>query len=82
MENQELLKRIVCDPRIMVGKPTIKGSRLTVAYILQLLAHGVPKEKILADYPHISEQDIQACMLFASRAMDDISFMPVDQETA
>ena len=40
MKNQELLERIALDPRLMVGKPVVKGTRLTVEYILNLLAHG------------------------------------------
>jgi len=40
MNDQQLLERIACDPKVMVGKPVIKGTRLTVEYILNLLAHG------------------------------------------
>ncbi len=49
----------------MVGKPTIKGTRLTVDFILSLLAHGSTVEDILAEYRGVAREDVQACLLFA-----------------
>ena len=51
MNNEELLERITINPKIMVGKPVIRGTRLTVEYILGLLAHGISIEEILDEYP-------------------------------
>jgi uncharacterized protein (DUF433 family) len=77
MSEQELLKRIVVNPDVMTGKPVIKGTRLTVEYILNLLAHGATIEEILEEYQGITPEDIQACLLFAARSLADTSFMPL-----
>ena len=67
MSDQQLLERVVCDPKVMVGKPVIKGTRLTVEFILNLLAHGSTVEEILDEYEGLAAEDIQACLLFASQ---------------
>lgn len=77
MSDDQLLERIASDPRILAGKPVIKGTRLSVDYILNLLAHGSTAEEILAEYDGLSPEDIQACLLFASRALADTEFMPL-----
>lgn len=75
MEN--LLNRIVLDPKIMVGKPTIKGTRITVQLILGLLSQGATPEELIAEYPHITKADIYACLLFAHNALEDLEFVPL-----
>lgn len=80
MTDQQLLSRISLDPKIMVGKPTIKGTRLTVDFILNLLAHGATFEEICVEYAGIAAEDIQACLLFASQSLADTSFMPLAAE--
>lgn len=80
MPEQELLKRIAIDPKIMVGKPVIKGTRLTVEYILNLLAHGATIKEILDEYPGLAHEDVQACLLFASRSLESLTFMPLVAE--
>lgn len=82
MNDQELLKRIVCDPEIMVGKPTIKGTRLTVEFILNLLGHGSSFQEIIDEYAGLAPEDIQACLLFASHSMADTAFMPLIERSA
>jgi len=67
MSDQQLLGRIACDPKVIVGKPVIKGTRLTVEYILNLLAHGATTEDILDEYEGLTRDDVRACLLFASR---------------
>lgn len=52
------LKRITVDPRVMVGKPVIRGTRIPVALILKMLAQGIPVEEILREYPRLEEADI------------------------
>jgi uncharacterized protein (DUF433 family) len=76
----ELLKRISVNPKVMVGKPVIHGTRLTVEFILGLLAQGDTIEDILAEYPALVKEDIQACLLFASRSLQDVDFMPLSVE--
>ena len=81
MTDEDLLDRIVVNPKVMVGKPVIRGTRLTVTLILNLLAHNMTVNEILAEYPGLVTEDIQACLLFAKTAMDDITYMPLILET-
>jgi uncharacterized protein (DUF433 family) len=82
MIDQELLERIILNPKVMAGKPVIKGTRLTVEYILNLLAHGATPEEILAEYEGLTREDIQACFLFATKSLGDTDFMPLIIEAA
>ena len=82
MSDQQLLERITLDPKIMVGKPVIKGTRLTVEYILNLLAHGATTEEILEDYEGLTQEDLQAWFLFATKSLESTAFMPLTAETA
>ncbi len=59
------LQRITINPNICHGKPTIRGSRMMVATILELLASGMLYEEILEDYPHLEQADIYACLQYA-----------------
>jgi uncharacterized protein (DUF433 family) len=77
MKDEQLLSRITLSPGVMVGKPVIKGTRLTVEYILGLLAHGATASEILDEYPGLAPEDIQACFLFASKSLQDTEFMPL-----
>lgn len=76
MSDQQLLERVTLDPRVMVGKPVIRGTRLTVEYILNLLAHGATLEEILEEYEGLTREDIQACLLFATRANEPLWRIP------
>jgi uncharacterized protein (DUF433 family) len=82
MTEQQLLERITLDPKVMVGKPVIKGTRLTVEYILHLLAHGATVTEILEEYKGLMPEDIQACLLFATKSLANTSFMPLVVEPA
>ena len=79
-KDEQLLERIAVNPKVMAGKPVIRGTRLTVEYVLNLLAHGATVEEILVEYPGLSREDIQACILFASKALEDTDFMPLTVE--
>ncbi|OGO33470.1 MAG: hypothetical protein A2W35_07785 [Chloroflexi bacterium RBG_16_57_11] len=81
MDENLLLERIAVNPKVMVGKPVIRGTRLTVEYILGLLAHGATAEEILQEYVGLTRDDIQACLLFATRTLQDTDFMPLTIET-
>ena len=78
----QLLARISVDPRIMVGKPVIAGTRLTVEYILGLFAHGATIEDVLDEYEHLTVEDIQACFLFASKSLEQVALLPLAVEQA
>ena len=82
MKDQQLLERVTLDPRVMVGKPVIKGTRLTVEYILNLLAHGASVTEIIEEYKGLTPEDIQACFLFATKALENTTFMPLAAEAA
>ena len=82
MKDEQLLKRITINPKVMVGKPVIRGTRLTVEYILNLLAHGATMEEIIQEYKGLSHEDIQACILFATKALESTDFMPLITESA
>jgi uncharacterized protein (DUF433 family) len=81
MKDELLLNRIILDSKVMVGKPVIRGTRLTVEFILNLLAHGTPVTEILDEYNGLTQEDIQACLLFATRSLENTAFMPL-AETA
>ncbi len=76
MEKSELLKRITMNPKVMVGKPVISGTRLTVQHIVGLLASGMTENEIVSEYEGLTHDDIQACLLFATEALEDTTFVP------
>ena len=59
------LQRITINPNVCHGKPTIRGSRMMVATILELLASGMSYEEILEDYPYLVQEDIFSCLRYA-----------------
>lgn len=71
MIKENLLKRITVNPKVMVGKPTIRGLRITVEQILKALAGGVKAEELLEDYPELEKEDIQAAILYASELVNE-----------
>jgi len=64
----------------MVGKPVIKGTRLTVEFILNLLAHGATIAAITKEYHGVTVDDIRACILFASKSLECTTVMPLAAE--
>jgi|LakMenEpi03Aug12_release.lakeMendotaPanAssembly.Ray.scaffolds.fasta_scaffold263752_3 uncharacterized protein (DUF433 family) len=82
MQDQQLLERITINPQVMVGKPVIRGTRLTVQYILNLLAHGATIDEILDEYQGLTLEDIQACFLFATKSLANSDFLPLTPELA
>lgn len=71
------MDRITIDPEVMVGKPVIKGTRITVQLIIQLLANGATETEILNDYPDLKKEDIKAALLYASECLVREEFIPV-----
>jgi uncharacterized protein (DUF433 family) len=66
MTEKELLRRVTVNPKIMLGKPVIKGTRLTVEIIVEKLAYGATIEDLQKDYPFLKEDDIRAALLYAA----------------
>ncbi len=80
MTNQELLTRITINPKVMAGKPVIRGTRLTVEFILNLLAHGATMDEVIKEYQGLKVEDVRACILFATKSLETIVFMPLVTE--
>jgi len=62
-----LLERITQEPDKLAGKPCIRGLRISVSQILGMLGDGLSAEEILADFPYLESEDIQACLVYASQ---------------
>ncbi|BBO18570.1 conserved hypothetical protein [Candidatus Brocadia pituitae] len=72
------MERITVNPKILGGKPIIKGTRITVAFILELLASDVSEEEILKDYPHLTAEDIHACLRYAARSCKNEIYLELE----
>jgi uncharacterized protein (DUF433 family) len=70
-------ERITIDPNILVGKPVIKGTRLAVEFVIELLAQGWTEQQVLENYPGIVDEDIHACLAYASAALRDEKVYPL-----
>ncbi len=70
MNKHNLLNRITFNPKVLAGKPIIRGLRISVAMILELLAKGATTEEILEDYPELEPEDIQAALFYAYQLVD------------
>lgn len=68
---------IVVDSKILTGKPVIRGTRIAVELIVDLLASGWSHEQILASYPHLTEDDIRACLAYASELLHEEKVYPL-----
>ncbi len=66
---EEWKKRIELNPKVMVGKPVIKGTRITIDFLLELLAHGWTYEKVLKNYPQLKNEDIRAALEYSAQAL-------------
>lgn len=61
--------RIAVDPGVLVGKPVIKGTRIAVEFVIDLMARGWTTEQILREYDHLTTEDIRACLKYASELL-------------
>ena len=75
MRKQQLLDRISTAPRVMAGQPCVRGTRLTVHHILNVLAFGTTVDELLAENDGLTRDDISACLLFASQVLANTSFV-------
>ena len=73
-------ERIVVDPEIVAGKPAVKGTRLAVEFIVDLLAQGWPQTEIMRNYPGVTEEDIRACLNYASAVLRAERVYPLPAE--
>jgi uncharacterized protein (DUF433 family) len=72
-----LSERIVVDPEILAGRPVIRGTRLAVEFILELLAAGQTEEDLLTSYPGLTREDILACLSYASYLAHEYKAYPI-----
>jgi uncharacterized protein (DUF433 family) len=75
-------ERIISDPDILVGKPTIKGTRLAVDFLLERLADGWSEDDLLESYPRLTKQDLQAVFAYASESLKDGLFIPAPRSSS
>lgn len=76
----DLLKRIHVDPKVMVGKPVIRGTRITVEHIMNELALGLSEEKIADMYPRLTVEDVRAACAYASALLSGERVTPLAAE--
>jgi uncharacterized protein (DUF433 family) len=69
MNSTQLLKRVVSNPKVMLGKPVIKGTRLPVALIVEKVAYGATLEELRIDYPFLTDDDVRAALLYAAKRL-------------
>ena len=74
---QKLLNRVVVDPKIMVAKPIIKGTRIPVDTIVRQLAEGMTVKDILEDYPQLKKEDIKAALIYCAEIIEGESIIPL-----
>jgi uncharacterized protein (DUF433 family) len=77
-----MVERITANPNILGGKPIIQGTRISVEFILDLLASQVSEEGILEDYPHLTKEDIHACLRYAARSCKNEIYVELEPVTA
>ena len=69
--------RIAVDPKILVGKPLIRGTRIAVSFVLELKAAGWSDEQLVANYPGLTTEDIRACLAYAKELLDQERVYPL-----
>lgn len=74
------LSRVVTNPKVMLGKPVIKGTRITVEILLKKLAQNLSAGEILKDYPQLTEEDIKAAVDYAASTIEGESIYPIPQK--
>lgn len=77
MTNDRWQERITVNPAVLVGKPTIRGMRISVEQVLRSLAAGVAEEDLLQDYPELEQADLQACLAYAAERVSEERVYPV-----
>jgi len=74
-----LLERIEINPKVMVGKPVIKGTRIPVELVLKMLSQEISTEELLEEYPHLTKEDIQAALAYAALALEVEEVLPLER---
>jgi len=77
LNNEELLSRITVNPKVMLGKATIRGMRITVEQILRALAGGVSEQELLEDYPKLEKEDFHAVFAYVAELVEQEQVFPI-----
>lgn len=77
MVDERLLQRIEINPKVMVGKPIIRGTRIPVELIVRLLGQGIPEAEVLRQYPRLQEEDIRAALTYAASVLAHEDVFPI-----
>ena len=72
-----LMERISINPKVMVGKPVIRGTRIPIDLIVKMLAQGIAEQEILLEYPRLEADDIKAALAYASVVLSNEEVFPV-----
>jgi len=75
--DEELLQRISINPRVMAGKPVIRGTRIPVELIVRMVAQGIPEKDILREYPRLQPDDIHAALIYAADVLAQEDVFPL-----
>ena len=82
MQQVDWRDRITATPGLMAGKPTIRGTRITVDHLLMLFANGWSQEKVLEGYPHLTQADVLAVFSYAAECVDGQRLVTFDSDVA
>ena len=69
--------RMAADPRVLVGKPVVRGTRIAVALVIDLLSKGWTQEQLLDSYPNLVAEDVRACLAYAGEVLDSERVYPI-----
>ena len=76
MTTDVLLERIVADPKVLAGKPVVRGTRISVELVIDLLARGYSKQQVLEQYAHLTMDDVHACLAYAREVLQSERVYP------
>ena len=75
--DEQQWQRVTVDPKVMVGKPVIRGTRIPVELIMRMLAQGIPEGEILREYPRLQPADVRAALAYAARVLAHEDVFPL-----
>jgi uncharacterized protein (DUF433 family) len=77
MRDKDILRRVSINPKVMVGKPVITGTRIPVELIVKMLSQGIPESEILDEYPSLKIDDIRAALAYAAKSLSHEEIEPL-----
>ena len=77
IQSNPLLSRIIVDPKVMLGKPTVRGMRITVEQILKSLSAGISQQDLLDEYPELEVEDFQAVFAYVAALVEEEQVFPI-----